>query len=54
MSDARADPDALPPPLSGAKLALAALVLGLANFLVLLDSTIANVSLAHISGSLGV
>lgn len=46
--------DALPPPLSGPKLAAAALVLGLANFLVLLDSTIANVSLAHISGSLGV
>lgn len=43
-----------PPPLSGIRLALAALVLGLANFLVLLDSTIANVSLTHISGSLGV
>ena len=54
MSDAGTDPDALPPPLSGTKLALAALVLGLANFLVLLDTTIANVSLAHISGSLGV
>jgi len=47
-------PDALPPPLSGVPLALAALSLGLANFLVLLDTTIANVSLAHISGSLGV
>lgn len=55
MSDTRASSlDALPPPLSGGRLALAALVLGLANFLVLLDSTIANVSLAHISGSLGV
>jgi len=45
---------AAPPPLSGGRLALAALALGLANFLVLLDTTIANVSLAHISGSLGV
>jgi DHA2 family multidrug resistance protein len=54
VSDVRTDPDALPPPLSGATLAIAALVLGLANFLVLLDTTIANVSLAHISGGLGV
>ena len=55
MSDARLDGrDMLPPPLAGGRLAAAALVLGLANFLVLLDSTIANVSLAHISGSLGV
>jgi MFS family permease len=56
VSDARggAAADATPPPLAGARLAGAALVLGLANFLVLLDSTIANVSLAHISGSLGV
>ena len=45
---------AAPPPLTGAPLWIAALLLGLANFLVLLDSTIANVSLAHISGSLGV
>ena len=44
----------VPPPLTGAPLWIAALMLGLANFLVLLDSTIANVSLAHISGSLGV
>lgn len=50
-----ARPDhAEPAPLSGGRLAMAALVLGLANFMVLLDSTIANVSLAHISGSLGV
>jgi DHA2 family multidrug resistance protein len=51
---APAGADTGPPPLTGVKLAVAALVLGLANFLVLLDSTIANVSLAHISGSLGV
>jgi len=43
-----------PPPLQGMPLWLAALSLGMANFLVLLDTTIANVSLAHISGSLGV
>lgn len=48
------DAAALPPPLTGGRLAMAALVLGLANFLVLLDSTIANVSLPHIAGSLGV
>ncbi|WEK46442.1 MAG: DHA2 family efflux MFS transporter permease subunit [Candidatus Andeanibacterium colombiense] len=46
--------DTAPPPLSGPRLAAAALVLGLANFMVLLDSTIANVSLPHIAGSLGV
>ncbi|RKF23000.1 DHA2 family efflux MFS transporter permease subunit [Altericroceibacterium spongiae] len=46
--------DTTPPPLSGMPLALAALALGLANFLVLLDTTIANVSLPHIAGSLGV
>ena len=43
-----------PPPLTGSRLILAAVVLGLANFMVLLDTTIANVSLSHISGSLGV
>jgi len=43
-----------PPPLSGAKLAAAAIVLGLANFVVMLDTTIANVSVPHIAGSLGV
>ncbi|MXO66090.1 DHA2 family efflux MFS transporter permease subunit [Altericroceibacterium endophyticum] len=43
-----------PPPLKGMPLLLAALSLGLANFLVLLDTTIANVSLPHIAGSLGV
>ncbi|MEH3108304.1 MAG: DHA2 family efflux MFS transporter permease subunit [Sphingomonas fennica] len=43
-----------PAPLAGGTLWLAAIVLGLANFLVLLDTTIANVSLTHISGSLGI
>lgn len=40
--------------LKGAKLALAAFVLALANFMVVLDMTIANVSVPHISGSLAV
>lgn len=41
-------------PLSGAKLAIAGLVLALSNFMVVLDTTIANVSVAHIAGSLGI
>ena len=40
--------------LKGAKLALAAFVLALANFMVVLDMTIANVSVPHITGSLAV
>ena len=43
-----------PPPLSGLSLALAGVVLALANFVVVLDVTIANVSVPHISGSLAV
>ncbi len=43
-----------PPPLSGAKLVLAAFALALANFVVVLDMTIANVSVPHIAGSLAV
>ena len=39
---------------SGAKLALAAFVLAMANFVVVLDMTIANVSVPHISGGLAV
>ena len=54
MAPAATAAPAGPPPLTGARLWLSALMLGLANFLVLLDSTIANVSLPHISGSLGV
>jgi DHA2 family multidrug resistance protein len=41
-------------PLTGARLMLAALLLGLANFMVVLDTTIANVSVPHIAGALAV
>ena len=41
-------------PLTGVKLLLAALLIGLGNFLVVLDTTIANVSVPTIAGSLGV
>ena len=40
--------------LKGGRLILAALVLALANFMVVLDMTIANVSVPHITGSLAV
>ena len=41
-------------PLTGVRLILAAIAIAAANFLVVLDTTIANVSIPHISGSLGV
>ena len=41
-------------PLTGAPLFIAALAIGLGNFLVVLDTTIANVSVPTIAGSLGV
>src|ERR1700688_211824 len=41
-------------PLEGSTLLLAALLIGLGNFLVVLDTTIANVSVPTIAGSLGV
>lgn len=41
-------------PLTGAKLLIAAIAIGLGNFLVVLDTTIANVSIPNIAGSLGV
>src|SRR6516164_4408918 len=41
-------------PLTGGKLLAAALLIGLGNFLVVLDTTIANVSVPTIAGSLGV
>lgn len=41
-------------PFSGATLLLAWAVLGLTNFMVVLDTTIANVSVGHIAGSLGI
>lgn len=40
--------------LTGNRLLLATLVLALANFMVVVDTTIANVSVAHITGSLAV
>ena len=40
--------------LKGGRLILAAFVLALANFMVVLDMTIANVSVPHITGSLAV
>ncbi|MEW5683350.1 MAG: DHA2 family efflux MFS transporter permease subunit [Pseudomonadota bacterium] len=43
-----------PPRLTGPALFLAAIMLGLANFMVVLDTTIANVSVPHIAGSLAV
>lgn len=43
-----------PEPLTGAKLYLAAFALALANFVVVLDTTIANVSVPHIAGGLAV
>lgn len=43
-----------PPPLAGASLGLAAFALALGTFMQVLDTTIANVSLPTISGSLGV
>ena len=43
-----------PQPLTGARLIAAALLLGLANFMVVLDTTIANVSVPHIAGALAV
>jgi len=43
-----------PAPLSGTTLVLAGLVLAVTNFMVVLDTTIANVSVAHIAGGLGI
>jgi len=42
------------PPLTGAPLIAAAILIGLGNFLVVLDTTIANVSVPTIAGNLGV
>lgn len=41
-------------PLKGVPLILAGVVLALTNFMVVLDTTIANVSVPHIAGSLGI
>jgi DHA2 family multidrug resistance protein len=43
-----------PPPLAGLQLWGVALLLGLANFMVVLDATIANVAVPHIAGGLAV
>jgi DHA2 family multidrug resistance protein len=43
-----------PGPMTGAALWISALLLGLANFMVVLDTTIANVSVPHIAGALAV
>ncbi len=43
-----------PKPLEGPRLMLAGVVLALANFIVVLDMTVANVSIPHIAGGLGV
>jgi len=43
-----------PASLSGTTLILAGVVLALTNFMVVLDTTIANVSVAHIAGGLGI
>ncbi|RYD87037.1 MAG: MFS transporter, partial [Sphingobacteriales bacterium] len=40
--------------LTGSRLFWAAMTLSTANFMVVLDTTIANVSIPHIAGSLGV
>ena len=42
------------PDLTGSRLWIAAFFLAFANFMVVLDTTIANVSLPHITGSLAV
>ncbi len=41
-------------PMTGPALLLAGMVLALTNFMVVLDTTIANVSVGHIAGSLGI
>jgi len=42
------------PALAGGRLLVAAMVLALSNFMVVLDTTIANVSVPHIAGGLGI
>ncbi|MFM5913852.1 DHA2 family efflux MFS transporter permease subunit [Chakrabartia godavariana] len=45
---------AQPQPLGGSRLVLAAVALALANFVVILDTTITNVSVPHIAGGLAI
>lgn len=49
-----ADLDDIAAKLTPAQLRLAAVILGFSNFIVVLDMTVANVSVPHIAGSLGV
>ncbi|MBB6426779.1 DHA2 family efflux MFS transporter permease subunit [Sphingopyxis sp. JAI128] len=49
-----ATPPVEPQPLTGVRLLVAAFALALANFVVVLDTTIANVSVPHIAGGLAV
>src|SRR5829696_464264 len=48
-----AEPDGFKP-LTGGRLFLAGFVLALSNFMVVLDMTVANVSVPHIAGGLGI
>ena len=52
MTEAHTRP--LQGPLQGTTLALVTLSLALGNFMEVLDTTIANVSVGHIAGSLGI
>ncbi|WP_336961590.1 DHA2 family efflux MFS transporter permease subunit [Sphingobium aquiterrae] len=54
MSDISKRPADWFQPLTGARLLLAGLVLAASNFMVVLDTTIANVSVPHIAGGLGI
>ena len=54
MAGPPSDAAAGPPPLHGPRLGLTAFALALGTFMMVLDSTIANVSLPTISGNLGV
>lgn len=53
MSAQTHSPDAVEKPLAGGQLTLAAILLAAANFIVVLDTTIANVSVPNIAGGLG-
>ncbi len=54
MARAAASASAAPPPLHGPRLALVSVALAMGTFMMVLDSTIANVSLPTIAGNLGV
>ena len=54
MSSTEATAKAALPPLHGVKLVIATIVVALATFMIVLDSSIANVAIPTISGNLGV